>query len=55
MNLTKEECLYNLKTLITRGGDEEDFLSLYPHFKYEIDYIFKLIDEYFKIKSEEED
>lgn len=47
MILTKEQCLYNLKALITRGGNDDEFLRLYPHFKYEIDYIFKLIDEHF--------
>lgn len=47
MGLTKEECLRNLKRIITRGGNEDEFLSLYPYFKYEIDYLFKLIDEHF--------
>ena len=47
--LTKKECLHNLKILITRGGNEDEFLSLYPHFKYEIEYILELIDEYFEM------
>ena len=49
MKLTKEGSLYNLKTIITKGGGEDEFLRQYQCLKYEIDYMFNLIDEHFEL------
>ena len=45
--LTKEECEHAIVTLVTRGGDENEFLSLYLYFKNEIDCLLALINEHF--------
>ena len=47
MKLTKEECGHAIVTLATRGGDENEFLSLYAYFKNEIDCLLSLINEHF--------
>lgn len=49
MKLTKKESLYNLKTIITKGGCDDEFLRQYQYLKYEIDYMFNLIDEHFEL------
>ena len=47
MKLTKKESLHNLKIIITKGGSDDEFLKIYQYLKYEIDYMFNLIDEHF--------
>lgn len=47
MKLTRKESLHNLKVIITKGGNDDEFLRIYPDFQYEINYMITLIDKHF--------